>query len=79
MLLANLTKADDMLRVLTLKRAIPKPLSSSSLAMDQLMDCFVKGAEGTYNKHANYDYLSYFFADLSKVRCLKHACGRPIL
>lgn len=34
--------------------------------MDQLLDCFVKGAEGCYNKHADYDYLSYFFADLAK-------------
>lgn len=30
------------------------------------MDCFVKGAEGTLNKSANFDYLSYFFADISK-------------
>lgn len=30
------------------------------------MDCFVKGAEGTLNKSANFDYLSYFFADMSK-------------
>lgn len=30
------------------------------------MDCFVKGAEGGLNKNANFDYLSYFFADLSQ-------------
>lgn len=68
MLLANLAKDETILRLLKLKRAIPKPLSSSAFAIDQLMDCFVKGAEGSYNKHANYDYLSYFFADLAKVR-----------
>lgn len=26
----------------------------------------MKGADGTYNKEADYDYLSYFFADLAK-------------
>jgi len=30
------------------------------------MDCFVKGASGAYNKKADYDYLSYFFADIAK-------------
>lgn len=68
MLLANMAKADDMLRILKLKRAVPKPLSTSEYAMDQLMDCFVKGAEGSFNKQADFDYLSYFFADLSKVK-----------
>lgn len=68
MLLANLAKADETLRLLTLERAVPKPLSTSAFAIDQLMDCFVKGAQGAYNKDADYDYLSYFFADLSKVR-----------
>jgi hypothetical protein len=32
------------------------------------MDCFVKGAAGAYNAKADFDYLSYFFADLAKVR-----------
>ena len=67
MLFANLAKSNDILRLLKLKRVIPKPLSTSPLAIDQLMDCFVKGAGGSYNKNANYDYLSYFFADLAKV------------
>lgn len=66
MLLANLAKSDHTLRHLTLNRTIPKTLSTSPLAISQLMDCFVKGASGTYNKNANFDYLSYFFADLSK-------------
>ncbi|CAO2647861.1 Nn.00g087830.m01.CDS01 [Neocucurbitaria sp. VM-36] len=66
MLLANMAKDDSLQRVLELKRDIPKELSKSTWAMDQLMDCFVKGAEGTYNKHADFDYLSYFFADLAK-------------
>ncbi|KAF2096964.1 DUF383-domain-containing protein [Rhizodiscina lignyota] len=66
MLLANLAKDESMKRILTLQRAVPKDLSTSKYAIDQLMDCFVKGAEGRYNKHANYDYLSYFFADIAK-------------
>lgn len=66
MLLANMGKSESLKRILTLARAIPKDLSTSDNAMDQLMDCFVKGAEGKYNKDANYDYLSYFFADMAK-------------
>ncbi|PVI07321.1 DNA-binding protein-like protein HGH1 [Periconia macrospinosa] len=66
MLLANMAKHDSMQRVLELKRDVPKELSSSKWAMDQLLDCFVKGAEGGYNKDADFDYLSYFFADLGK-------------
>jgi hypothetical protein len=66
MLLANMAKDDSLQRVLKLKRAVPKDLSTSDWAMDQLMDCFVKGAEGGYNKDADYDYLAYFFADLSR-------------
>jgi hypothetical protein len=66
MLLANMAKDDTLQRVLELKRDIPKQLSKSKWAIDQLLDCFVKGAEGGFNKHANYDYLSYFFADLAK-------------
>ena len=66
MLLANLAKDDSLQRVLDLKRDVPKELSKSEWAMDQLMDCFVKGAEGAYNPDADYNYLAYFFADLSK-------------
>ncbi|KAF2843604.1 DUF383-domain-containing protein [Patellaria atrata CBS 101060] len=66
MLLANMAKSDSMSRILSLERRIPKDLSISKNAMDQLLDCFVKGAEGRYNKHADYDYLSYFFADMAK-------------
>lgn len=66
MLLANMAKDDSLQRVLELKRAVPEELSKSKWAMDQLMDCFVKGAAGAYNKDADFDYLSYFFADLAK-------------
>lgn len=66
MLLANLAKSDKLQRLLTLKRKVPESVSTSENPIDQLMDCFVKGAEGALNKHANYNYLSYFFADLSQ-------------
>lgn len=66
MLLANMAKSPSITKLLSLKREIPKPLSTSPIAIDQLLDCFVKGAAGTYNKDADYDYLSYLFADLAK-------------
>lgn len=66
MLLANMAKADEISKLLKLEREIPKPLSTSPFAIDQLLDCFVKGAGGSYNKDADYDYLSYLFADLAK-------------
>lgn len=70
MLLANIAKSDDMRKMLRWERAIPKDaaLSTSPWAIDQLMDCFVKGVEGRFNNEANFDYLSYVFADLAKVR-----------
>lgn len=43
-----------------------KKVFKSNKALDCLMDCFVKGADRTLNKYANYDYLSYFFADISR-------------
>lgn len=71
MLLANLAKSDAITKLPTLKREVPKPLSTSPVAIDQLLDCFVKGASGSYNPNADYDYLSYLFADLAK-----HEAGR---
>ncbi|OBA22246.1 DUF383-domain-containing protein [Metschnikowia bicuspidata var. bicuspidata NRRL YB-4993] len=37
-------------------------------AMDCLMDCFVKGFDRSLNKYANYDYLAYFFSDISRLK-----------
>jgi hypothetical protein len=70
-LLANLAKWDDLKRILSLEHAAPKDLGSSSLAIDQLLDLFVKGANGIYNMDADFDYLAYLFADIAK-----HAEGR---
>lgn len=66
MLLANLAKWDGLERILTRKQTPPETLGSNDLVMNQLVDLFVKGADGSYNKEANFDYLAYFFADLAK-------------
>ncbi|KAH6671824.1 DNA-binding protein-like protein HGH1 [Halenospora varia] len=66
MLLANLAKWDDLKYIIELERQAPEELKSNNKAIDQLLDLFVKGADGTYNKDADYDYLAYFFADLAK-------------
>lgn len=66
MLLANLVKSQRLEKLHSLKRKAPESVSTSKNALDQLMDCFVKGAEGGLNKNASFDYLSYLFADLSQ-------------
>lgn len=66
MLLANLAKWDGLKSIVDLKQDPPQALGSNDLVMNQLVDLFVKGADGTYNKNADYDYLAYFFADLAK-------------
>lgn len=63
MLLANLSKSDSFKRILTLSRTVPKPLSTSPIAIDQLLDLFVKPG---YNAKADFDYLCYLFADMAK-------------
>jgi len=71
MLLANLAKHDDITEILNLERPAPAELKSNNKGIDQLLDLFVRGADGTYNKDADFDYLSYLFADLAK-----HEAGR---
>jgi len=41
-------------------------ISTSKRILDQLMDVFVKGANKSLNPKADYDYLAYVVADLSK-------------
>lgn len=64
MLLANISQGSTFLKYATTKRQVPTGFESE-LPIDQLMDCFVRGAEGTLNQAANFDYLSYVFANLS--------------
>jgi hypothetical protein len=66
MLLANLAKWDGLKTIVERKQPPPKELGSDELVMNQLLDLFVKGAEGSYNKKADFDHLSYVFADLTK-------------
>jgi hypothetical protein len=67
MLLANMAKWDGLKTIITTrKQTAPDPLRSNDLVLNQLLDLFVKGADGSYNKNADYDYLAYVFADLSK-------------
>src|ERR1700742_1364960 len=66
MLLANLAKFDNLKRIFNLTCPPVQSLSSSTQAIDLLLDLFVKGADGTFNKSADFDYLAYLFADLAK-------------
>ncbi|KAI5917733.1 hypothetical protein F4810DRAFT_704709 [Camillea tinctor] len=72
MLLANLAKWDSLKTIVDKKQPPPVELKSNDLIMNQLVDLFVKGAEGTYNKKADFDHLSYLFADLTKHPEVRH-------
>lgn len=69
-LLTNLAKNDLINKILEFEVDFTdeeeKKVFSSSKALDCLMDCFVKGYDRKLNPYANYDYLAYFFADLSR-------------
>ncbi|ROW02242.1 hypothetical protein VSDG_02485 [Cytospora chrysosperma] len=66
MLLANLAKWDGLKNILNRKQKAPESLGSDDQVLNQLVDIFVKGADGSFNKNADYDYLAYLFADLAK-------------
>ncbi|KAK1250739.1 hypothetical protein MKX07_005294 [Trichoderma sp. CBMAI-0711] len=66
MLLANLSKHSHTNSILHRTQETPSQLSSSDRVIDHLMDLFVKGQDGAYNKKADFDYLAYVFADLAK-------------
>lgn len=72
MLVANLGKWDAFKTIISKKQAPPEELKSDDLVVNQLLDLFVKGAEGAYNKHADFDHLSYLFADLTKHAEIRH-------
>lgn len=77
MLLANLSKWDGFEKICKRRQAPPQGLGSDELVLNQLVDVFVKGSEKTYNKNANYEYLAYLFADLSKHAAVrKHLVSR---
>lgn len=66
MLLANLAKWDGLKSILDRKQNPLGALGSNDLVINQLVDLFVRGADNSYNKSADYDYLAYLFADLAK-------------
>lgn len=66
MLLANLAKWDGFKDILGRRQKPPAALASDESVMNQLVDLFVKGADGSYNRRADYDHLAYLFADLAK-------------
>lgn len=66
MLLANLAKNDQITKAISLKRKSSSDDFKSTSIMDCLMDCFVKGSDRKLNKYAQYDYLAFFFADISR-------------
>ncbi|KAK3379923.1 putative cytoplasm protein [Lasiosphaeria ovina] len=66
MLLANLAKWEGLKSIATKKQKPVQNLGSDDLVLNQLVDLFVKGMDGSYNKHADFDYLAYLFADLAK-------------
>ncbi|KAI4865817.1 hypothetical protein F4820DRAFT_280722 [Hypoxylon rubiginosum] len=72
MLLANLAKWDSLKRILDKKQQAPDELGSHDVVMNQLVDLFVKGADGAYNKNADFDHLAYLFADLTKHAEIRH-------
>lgn len=69
-LLTNLAKNDSINKIFnfTIKHESEdqKKIFTSNKAIDCLMDCFVKGSDRSLNKYADFDYLSYFFADISR-------------
>jgi hypothetical protein len=72
MLFANLAKWDGFKKILERKQPAPEALGSDDCVVNQLLDLFVKGQDRTYNKEADFDYLSYVFADLAKHVELRH-------
>ncbi|BFZ64557.1 Protein hgh1 [Saitoella coloradoensis] len=66
MLLSNMAKSDDILKIMDVTMSPVEGVSTSTKAMDQLMDVFVKGAEKGLNEWANYDFLGNFFSDMTR-------------
>lgn len=69
-LLTNLAKNDAINKIFEFsiehKEEEQKKVFKSNKGIDCLMDCFVKGSDRSLNKYANFDYLAYFFADISR-------------
>ncbi|KAK7206303.1 hypothetical protein BZA70DRAFT_276256 [Myxozyma melibiosi] len=66
-LLANIAKDDAIAGIFKIKATQTSADLKSHMAIDQLVDCFVKGAEKKLNKKATFDYLAFVFADISRL------------
>lgn len=71
-LLANLAKNDQVTAIFGMKRTVKGKDEDSRFQslniMDCLMDCFVKGSTRQLNKYADFNYLAFFFADVSRFK-----------
>ena len=68
MLLSNITKDEQAAKkILNAETQPTDGLSSSTRAIDQLLDAFVKGPNNSYNKNANFHFLASVFADITIV------------
>ncbi|GAV52459.1 hypothetical protein ZYGR_0AG04500 [Zygosaccharomyces rouxii] len=78
-LLSNLAKENTINKIFTFIRKeknedqpnlppLDRSIFKSNRAIDCLMDCFVKGYDRKLNKFSTFDYLSYFFADISRFK-----------
>lgn len=67
-LLSNLAKNDNVVKVFDMKRQSTEnsDVFKSDKIVDCLMDCFVKGADRRLTKKADFNFLAYFFADMSR-------------
>ncbi|AMD22793.1 HHR024Wp [Eremothecium sinecaudum] len=73
-LLSNLSKEDCITKIFDIEKdnsgkiETDKNVFKSTKVMDCLMDCFVGGNDRKLNKYATFDYLAFFFADISRFR-----------
>ncbi|AEY94501.1 FAAL150Wp [Eremothecium gossypii FDAG1] len=72
-LLSNLAKDEGITNIFGINGvhdsvSLDEKVFMSKNVIDCLMDCFVKGYDRKLNQYANFDYLSFFFADISRFR-----------
>ncbi|CDR40713.1 CYFA0S05e03598g1_1 [Cyberlindnera fabianii] len=66
-MLTNIAKHDNAKKIFEFEiETKNSEVFKSKRAIDCLVDVFVKGMDNALNKSANFDYLAYLFADLSR-------------
>lgn len=68
MILSNIAKQDEIQKLATMQRPSASSITSPLNVIDQLLDIYTHSGttEGGYNKHANYDFLTNLFSDLTR-------------